>query len=287
MIRVSAMNRLGDLELITHRSMTSTCETATVAAPRSGPDLIVARLKALRDPHMRLRALVEALGDGDPAAWIDALAAVVARVHTVADADATETLECFRQASADPGLTYRTRQQLYEAAMARGVPALARLFLSVSPPVEVPRQLAAQLGPERPLRPTDRPLTLGERKSLARTHLRDKLTLLCRDPHPAVVAILLDNPHVTEDDIVRIAAARPAVPESLVAVAAHPRWSVRHAVKRALVQNPATPLADAIRIATTLRVSELAELAADHALPEPLRRHAAELLAELDARARA
>ena len=69
----------------------------------------------------------------------------------------------------------------------------------------------------------------------------------------------------------KIAATRPAVPESLAKIAAHPRWSVRHAVKRALVLNPSTPLADAIRIATTLRAPELAELAGDHSLPEPLR----------------
>jgi hypothetical protein len=251
------------------------------------PALVVARLKALRDPGLRVRALVEALGSGDAEDWIDALAAVVARAHAEADHDAAEALECFTHAAADPGLAYRTRQELYEAALARGVPALARLFLAASPPVELPRQLVAQLGPERPLRPTDRPLTLGERKALARTHRRDQLMLLCRDPHPAVVAILLDNPHVTEADVVRIAAARPAVPEALASIATHARWSVRHAVKRALVQNPATPLADAIRIATTLRASELAELAADASLPEPLRRHAAELLAELGARARA
>jgi hypothetical protein len=110
--------------------------------------------------------------------------------------------------------------------------------------------------------------------------------LLVRDPHPAVVAILLDNPHITESDVVRIAAARPAVPESLAQIAAHARWSLRHAVKRALVQNPSTPLADAIRIATTLRAQELAELAADHALPEPLRVHCADVLASSD-RARA
>jgi len=76
---------------------------------------------------------------------------------------------------------------------------------------------------------------------------------------------------------VRIATARPAVPASLACVAAHPRWSVRHAVKRALVLNPSTPLADAIRIATTLRSQELRELAADESLPEPLRLHAAEV----------
>ena len=62
-------------------------------------------------------------------------------------------------------------------------------------------------------------------------------------------------------------------------LAAHPRWSARHAVKRALVRNPSTPLADAIRIATTLGVAELRELANDPALPEPLRTHAAEIRA--------
>ena len=74
---------------------------------------------------------------------------------------------------------------------------------------------------------------------------------------------------------------------ALAKIAAHPRWSVRHAVKRALVLNPSTPLADAIRIATTLRAPELAELAADHSLPEPLRKHAGDVLADLQSRPRA
>ena len=125
--------------------------------------------------------------------------------------------------------------------------------------------------------PSGRALTLGERKALARTHQREQILLLLRDPHPAVISILLDNPHVTESDIVRIASGRPAVPASLSTIAAHARWSVRHLVKRALVLNPSTPLADAIRIVTTLRPQELRELAADVSLPEVLRRHAADV----------
>src|SRR5206468_4995790 len=116
---------------------------------------------------------------------------------------------------------------------------------------------------------------------------RDRILLMIRDPHPAVVAILLDNPHVTEQDVMRMAAMRPAVPESLAKIAGHARWSVRHAVKRALVLNPSTPLADAIRIATTLRAVELEELAGDHALHDTLRRHASELLSKLTSRPRA
>ena len=236
---------------------------------------------------MRVLALVAAFGEGEPMAWVEALAAIVTRSHLSDDADALLALECVRQAAAEPSLGYDLRKRLYEAATERNLPAIARLFLSVSPNTAAASQLAKQLAPERALKPTGRPLTLGERKALARTHRREELLLLIRDPHPAVVAILLDNPHVTELEIVRIAAMRPAVPESLAAIAGHARWSVRHAVKRALVLNPSTPLVDAIRLATTLRGQELAELAADPQLPEPLRRHAAELQASAHKRPRA
>ncbi|MBS1122344.1 MAG: hypothetical protein H6Q90_4572 [Deltaproteobacteria bacterium] len=228
---------------------------------------------------MRVLALIGALGDGSPTLWVETMAAILIRAQRLNDVDSLLVLECIIHAAADEALHYEARQGLYEAAIARDLPAIARLFLSISPAVAVPTQLKKQLGPERRLIPTGRLLTLGERKSLARTHDREKLGKMIADPHPAVVTILLDNPHITELDVVRIAAMRPAVPEALAKVAAHTKWSVRHAIKRALVLNPSTPLADAIRIATTLRATELAELAADVSLPEPLRLHAAELRA--------
>jgi hypothetical protein len=228
---------------------------------------------------MRVLALIEALCEGDPTAWVHAIAWIMTRAHLNDDPDAAEALEAITHAAAEPALPYAVRQCLYEAASEQQLPAIARLFLVASPTTMDAQQLARSLAPERPLRPAGRPLTLGERKALARTHDREQLLLLLRDPHPMVVAILLDNPHVTEADIIRIAAARPAVPASLARVAAHPRWSVRHAVKRALVLNPSTPLADAIRIATTLRSQELRALAADVSLREPLRTHAAEVYA--------
>jgi hypothetical protein len=254
--------------------MASTCHN-----DRVGPDHILQRLKAIRDARMRVLALVEAFEAGDPATWVEALEAILTRSHVMDDPDALEALEAITHAAAEPGLSYETRKGMYTAAIERGMTAIARLFLSVSPapPTVNDAQRKKQLAPERALRPAGRPLTLGERKSLARTHRRDQLLLLIRDPHPEVVGILLENPHVTETEILKIASSRPAVPEALAKLAAHPRWSVRHAVKRALVMNPSTPLVDAIRLITTLRVAELAELAADPALPEPLRRHAAEV----------
>lgn len=225
---------------------------------------------------MRVLALIEALGTGEPGAWIESIAALIGRSHMQDDADAMLAVQTMTRAAAEPSLPYEIRKQLYEAAIERSMPSIARLFLIASPSSPVDEK---QLAPERPLKPTGKPLTLGERKSLARTNNREKILLMLRDPHPAVVAILLDNPHVTESDVLKIASRRPNVPESLVRIAAHPRWSVRHSVKRAIVMNPSTPLADAIRIATTLRAAELAELAGDPALPEPLRTHAAEIRA--------
>jgi hypothetical protein len=176
-------------------------------------------------------------------------------------------------------LSSEARTALYAAARDAGVDAVARLFLDASPVTVAAAALEAALEPERPLRPNGRPLTLGERKSLARSTRRDFLVPLLRDPHPDVVTILLDNPHLTERDVVTVAALRPAVPASLVAVAEHERWSTRYLVKRALVLNPCMPAHLAVRLATTLRRGDLLEIARDVHLPTTLRAHAAELLA--------
>lgn len=86
-----------------------------------------------------------------------------------------------------------------------------------------------------------RPLTLGERKSLARTHDRTLLARVLRDPHPDVIRVLLDNPAVVEADIVRLCARRPARAQVLNAVFLHPRWVLRYRVRRSLALNPFTP----------------------------------------------
>lgn len=236
---------------------------------------LVVRLKAIREPELRRFALVDLLGAGDADELSRTLADVVRRAMATDDAGAQAVVECLVHAVGD--LPYATRERLYLAAREHG--PIARLFLDASPPTATEHELEAALAPERPLRPRDRPLSLGERKSLARAIRRDVLVPLLRDPHPDVVAILLDNPHLTEADVVTVAALRPSVPASLVLVARHTRWSVRYQVKRAIVLNPYTPTHVAVRLATTLRRPDLIDLARDLGLPTMLRSQAAELLA--------
>jgi len=123
--------------------MSSTCHTIRV-----GPEHILARLKALRDPRMRVLALIEALCEDDPTAWVHAMAAIITRAHRSDDLDAAAALEAITHAAADPALAYGVRQQLYEAATAQRQPAIARLFLIASPTTMNAQQLARSLAPD-------------------------------------------------------------------------------------------------------------------------------------------
>lgn len=240
--------------------------------------VLVQRLKAIRDLSVRRKVFAELLAQGDPGRWVEVITDLLARAWRTDDVDTQAAVECLAHAVGD-GLPYDARVRLYTAAREAGRGAVARLLLEASPATATEHELARALEPERRVVPRERPLTLGERKALARSPRRDFLAPLLRDPHPDVVAILLDNPHLTERDVVTVAALRPAVPRSLALVADHPRWSARYAVKRAIVLNPYTPGHVAVRLATTLRRADLVEIARDINLSPALRAHAAELLA--------
>jgi hypothetical protein len=116
-----------------------------------------------------------------------------------------------------------------------------------------------------------RPLTLGERKSLARTHERRLIQRVVRDPHPDVIRILLDNPSLTEEDVVRVCARRPNDSEVLRTVYLHRRWVVRYRPRNAILRNPRTPLDIGLLLAPLLRTPELKEAATSSELTAPLR----------------
>lgn len=116
-----------------------------------------------------------------------------------------------------------------------------------------------------------RPLTLGERKSLARTHDRALIQRVVQDPHPDVVRILLENPSLTEEDVIRICAARPNDPNVLHTVYRNRRWVVRYRPRNALVRNPDTPLDIALLLSPLLRRTELREAATSSELAPAVR----------------
>lgn len=252
----------------------------------AGAGALARKLKAIPEPVMRRAALAAFLVETGPDEACAIIRSLIRRARATAAPEVCAVLDTLTVALEDDGLfPYETRAALYIAAKEQGHQEVARLFLNVSPATLSEREEKRALAVERAVVPRGRVLTLGERKSLARSHRREMLLHILRDPHPDVVRIVLHNPHITERDVLVIASRRPSPSESLAAVAAHPRWSVRHPIKRALVLNPHTPVHLSVRIATTLRVADLRQIAGDPNLAAPLRQQAESLLEETDAAA--
>ena len=102
-----------------------------------------------------------------------------------------------------------------------------------------------------------RPLTLGERKALARRPDIDTVSRLAADPHPDVIRGLLENPRLTEDTVLRMAAKRPCRPDVLAQIARSPKWVHRARIRLALALNPDTSADVAIPILALLLRQEL------------------------------
>jgi hypothetical protein len=136
----------------------------------------------------------------------------------------------------------------------------------------------APLPQGRPRDERQREHTLGHRKWLARDTRRDTLDRLLRDPEAEVMPNLLQNPRITEDDVVRLAARRPIDPEILRLVFMHPRWIRRYPVKRTLVLNPHTPTELSLRLLRMLHRGDLRLVASMGPLPDVVRQAAARML---------
>lgn len=162
-----------------------------------------------------------------------------------------------------PSAATPLRAQLADAALQRGHRELARIL--VRDPVESPE---AERVPDFGFA---RPITLGERKSLARRRDRPFLVRVLADPHPDVIRLLLGNPMMVEADIVRLATRRPIAPDVARELAGSPRWMLRPAIQVALVKNPGTPRDVSLWLVPLLPGAELTELRNDPATSPAIR----------------
>ncbi len=89
---------------------------------------------------------------------------------------------------------------------------------------------------------------------------------------------LLRNPRMTEDDVLRLAARRPAHPDVLVEILRHPEWSQRARVRMAIIQNPGSPPEIAVPLVRLLIRPELHQVLAAADISTLVRAAAQELL---------
>jgi hypothetical protein len=170
-------------------------------------------------------------------------------------------------------LGYARARALYELARRQDRYALARMLLS-------PETMTRREEGPRPEYENKhmQDTSLGWRKTLAKGSDRAALDRLLWDRNPAVVTNLLNNPRITERDVIRIAAMRPANPDCLVAVFVHERWLRRYRVKVSLALNPDTPMDIALTLLPQLMRPELVYASRTEQLDPAVREAAAEMV---------
>jgi hypothetical protein len=241
-----------------------------LACVLSESERIQGLLCALPEPALRTAFLRDYVGAGDdpkPARALDEIWA--ARGERAAREPILAIAMTLAGLAEHPML-----DELGHTAAAFGLANLARLLRRapvLSPDEGVP--------PRTPEYAPGREVSLGERRALARRPSRAMFDKLLRDPHPLVIAQLLANPLLTENDVVRLAALRPGNAEALRAIA-RTIWLCRPRVRMAIIQNPKTPSAVAVPLVCACTTAELAEIRRATECAVVVRTTAEELLLE-------
>jgi len=144
---------------------------------------------------------------------------------------------------------------------------LVQLALSPAVPAELKRnaeeQLLARLSQ----------IPLGQKITLARRGPARVAGALLTEGHPQIVSVVLDNPYLTEAQILKTL-SREKLPAPVVpAIIHHRKWSISYNIRIALLRQPSAPLATILSYLPQLTVSNLRELAAPGIVPETLRRY--------------
>ena len=154
---------------------------------------------------------------------------------------------------------------------------LVQLTLLPGTSVELKRNAEGQLVARLPQLP------LGQKITLARRGTARVAGALLAEGHAQVLSVVLDNPGLTEAQVLK-ALSRERLPVGVIkAVAQHRKWSHTYNVRLALVRHPSSTLSTILAYLPELTVSDLRELAAPGIVSENLRKY---LLAEIQQRVR-
>jgi hypothetical protein len=228
------------------------------------------RLLALADARLRLDWLDTEV-QTQPVETLAPLLDVVIGESEISEPKAREALVTIARwvaGTARESDLARLRQTAFEQRLL----SLQRVIRRVPPPSQPPAARESQI----PDYGTGRELTLGERRSLARRSGRHRFDALFRDPDPMVIRELLTNPKTTENDVVRVAARRPARPSAILAIA-RTHWLTQPRVRMSVLQNPGAPLTVALPLVGLCTRSELLQLARGADVTTIVRITAAEL----------
>lgn len=140
--------------------------------------------------------------------------------------------------------------------------------------IVVPQDLIEELPPEkkitRSLSAEIQQMTVGERLKLALKGNRDARQILIRDSSRVVQRFVLQNPRITDEEIVGLAKNRSIDRELLDLICRRKEWLANYQIKLALATNPKTPVVLALRLVPSLLPRDLRAIAKSKNVPGPI-----------------
>jgi hypothetical protein len=103
-------------------------------------------------------------------------------------------------------------------------------------------------------------MKIGEKIQLARRGSREIRSILIRDSNREVMLTVLENPKITESEVEILAKQRTSPDEVLRTIAKKREWLRNHLILYALITNPKTPTAIALRCMPALKLKDLLPL---------------------------
>lgn len=110
-------------------------------------------------------------------------------------------------------------------------------------------------------------MSIAEKIKLGTLGNKEARSILIRDPNKLVAVAAIRSPRITDGEIMAQANNRNAHEEVLRIVFSSKEWTKDYQVKLALVKNPKVPVAITMRFLSTLRESDVKELARNKNVP--------------------
>ena len=110
-------------------------------------------------------------------------------------------------------------------------------------------------------------MSISEKIKLATLGNKEARGQLMRDSNKLVAVAVIRSPRLTDGEVLSAAANRAINEEVLRVIIGNREWTKKYPVKLALVKNPKTPLSVSMKFLSTLRDSEVKDLARDKMVP--------------------
>jgi hypothetical protein len=124
-----------------------------------------------------------------------------------------------------------------------------------------------------------RTMGVAERIKLALRGNKEVRIILMRDTNRVVSRLVLENPKITEDEIVSVTHNRSADEEVLRVIGERREWIKNYQIRLGLVTNPKTPVGMALRFLGTLEERDIRRLARSKNVPDAVAAQARRTLA--------